>query len=129
MPSNTHLYLSALTACLTASLFGYSVGFIGGLLVLPSFLSHFGLDHLSPSLLASAQARTVTVWILGALFGVPVGMPVCSRWGRRWCLGLSGGFYVLGAVLQISSGVEWVFDVGRVLNGVGVGVGTLGGPM
>jgi hypothetical protein len=42
--SNKRLYLAALVACLTAALFGYSVGFIGGVLVLPSFLHHFHLD-------------------------------------------------------------------------------------
>lgn len=129
MASNRSLYLAAITACLTAALFGYSVGFIGGLLVLPSFLHHFGLDHLSPPELASAQARTVTVWLLGAFFGVPLGMPVCSRYGRKRCLVFSACLYVLGAALQLGSQVEWVFDLGRALNGLGVGSGTLVSPM
>jgi MFS family permease len=129
MPSRRHLYLAAITACLTAALFGYSVGFIGGLLVLPSFLHHFALDHLSPSGLASAQSRTVTVWLLGCVFGVPLGMPVCSRYGRKRCLIFSASLYVAGAAMQLGSGVEWVFDLGRALNGLGVGAGTLVSPM
>jgi MFS family permease len=129
MTSNYSLYLAAVTACLTAALFGYSVGFIGGVLVLPSFLRHFGLDGLSKPDLAAAQARTVTIWITGALFGVPLGMPICSRVGRRWCLRFSALLYVLGAALQLASQEEGLFDVARLLNGLGVGAGTLVSPM
>lgn len=133
MASNKHLYISALTACLTAALFGYSVGFIGGVLVLPSFLTHFHLNTLSPSLLAIAQSRIVSVWLFGALLGVPLGMPVCSRLGRKYCLLFSAVLYVLGAVLQLAdvggNGLVEVFEAGRFLNGLGVGVGTLVSPM
>src|SRR5271169_3373833 len=97
--SNAHLYIAASVACLTAALFGYSVGFIGGVLVLPSFLHHFRLDTLSKEALAIAQSRIVSVWLVGALFGVPLAMPVSSRWGRRTCLSFSALLYVLGSVL------------------------------
>ncbi|KAG4438327.1 hypothetical protein IFR05_006171, partial [Cadophora sp. M221] len=99
-PTKKNLYLSALTGTQTASLFGYSVGFIGGLIVLPSFLSHYNLSSLSPSSLAAAQARIVTFWLFGALLGVPLGMPVCSRLGRRTCLMFSAVLYVAGVVVQ-----------------------------
>ncbi len=123
-------YTSALIAGLTAALFGYSVGFIGGIIVLPSFLEHFSLSSLSPAARASTQAQIITSWLVGALFGVPLGMPFCSRFGQKGCLFLAGGLYVLGAGMQLldSGGIEG-FEVARVLNGLGVGVGTLGGPM
>lgn len=128
--SNRNLYFAASVACLTAALFGYSVGFIGGVLVLPSFLHHFRLDELLPHELAAATARTVTLWLLGALLGVPIGMPVYSRLGRRSCLQLSAVLYIVGAAMQLLDfGVIEVFDVGRFLNGLGVGAGTLVSPM
>jgi MFS family permease len=129
--SNTRLYLAASIACLTAALFGYSVGFIGGVLVLPSFLYHFHLDLLSPSALAAAESRIVSIWLLGALFGVPLGMPVCSQWGRKSCLIFSAALYVLGSALQLVDvgGSLVLFEVGRLLNGLGVGAGTLASPM
>ena len=131
MASQKRLYLSASIACLTAALFGYSVGFIGGVLVLPSFLHHFHLDTLSPPALAAAQSRIVSVWLLGALFGVPLGMPVCSRLGRKSCLVFSAGLYVLGSSLQMVNidGSLVIFEAGRLLNGLGVGAGTLCSPM
>jgi sugar porter (SP) family MFS transporter len=128
--SNRNLYFAAAVSCLTAALFGYSVGFIGGEIVLPSFLSHFHLTGLSPHDLASARSWSVTAWIVGALFGVPMGMPVCARLGRRLCLQFAAVLYVLGAVLQVfSSGDLQVFQVGRLINGMGVGVGTLVSPI
>ncbi|EON64118.1 hypothetical protein W97_03348 [Coniosporium apollinis CBS 100218] len=129
--SNRNLYLAATVACLTGALFGYSVGFIGGILVLPSFQHHFRLDKLPAPDLAAAQASTVTIWLVGALFGVPLGMPVCSSLGRRRCLSFCALLYVLGAVLQlvdVSSSLA-VFNAGRLLNGLGVGAGTLVSPM
>jgi MFS family permease len=130
MARYTTLYTSALIAGLTAALFGYSVGFIGGIIVLPSFLEHFSPSSLSPAARASTQAQIITSWLVGALFGVPLGMPFCSRFGRKGCLFLAGGLYVLGAGMQLLDfGGVGGFEVGRVLNGLGVGVGTLGGPV
>jgi MFS family permease len=128
--SKRNLYLAATVSCLTAALFGYSVGFIGGEIVLPSFLAHFHLDHLPPQELAAARSHTVTAWIVGALFGVPLSMPVCSRLGRRLCLQFAAVSYVAGAVLQLFSGGNLhVFQMGRLVNGLGVGAGTLGSPI
>ncbi len=128
--SNRNLYLAAAVACMTASLFGYSVGFIGGVLVLPSFLHHFGLDSLTADKLASAQATTVTSWLIGTVGGVMAGMPIYSKLGRKQCLFFCAALYMIGAVLQISGvgGIE-VFDTGRFINGVGVGAGTLVSPL
>ena len=128
--SNRNLYLSAAVSCMTGALFGYSVGFIGGVLVLPSFLHHFHLDELPAKLLASATAAIVSAWLIGAVLGVLLGMPVCSRLGRKNCLYLSAVLYMLGAGLQLVGGLGvGLFDVGRMLNGLGVGAGTLVSPM
>lgn len=128
--SNRNLYLAATVSCMTAGLFGYSVGFIGGEIVLPSFLSHFHLDHLPPNRLASARSWSVTAWIVGALFGVPMAMPVCARLGRRLCIQFAAVLYVVGAILQLlSAGNLLLFQLGRLINGTGVGAGTLVSPI
>jgi MFS family permease len=133
--SNSRLYFAASVACMTAALFGYSVGFIGGVLVLPSFLRHFNLFSLSPSESASTQARIVLVWLIGAFLGVPLGIPACSRLGRRMCLNLSAALYVVGAAMQLvdldlpAGRALALFEVGRFVNGLGVGAGTLVSPM
>ncbi|GAB7355669.1 hypothetical protein MBLNU459_g6376t3 [Dothideomycetes sp. NU459] len=133
--TSSHLYFAATVACMTASLFGYSVGFIGGVLVLPSFLRHFDLLNLSPSEFASTQARVVLIWLTGAFLGVPLGIPTCQRLGRRTCLNLSAMLYVIGAGMQlINADVSaakslTLFEVARFISGLGVGAGTLVSPM
>ncbi|KAK4993372.1 hypothetical protein LTR66_006029 [Elasticomyces elasticus] len=129
--STRNLYLAATVACMTGALFGYSVGYIGGVLVLPSFLHHFHLDKLPPAELAAAQAGPVSAWLVGALFGVPLGMPICSRLGRKSCLTFSALLYVVGATLQLVDVNKSLalFNFGRLLNGLGVGAGTLVSPM
>ena len=120
---------------MTSALFGYSSGFIGGVLVLPSFLRHFDLFGLSPRDTATVQARLVLGWLIGAFFGVPLGIPVCQRLGRRACLNMSALLYVIGAAMQLAnpnipaeSGLR-LFEAGRFVNGLGVGAGTLVSPM
>ena len=129
--SKTNLYIAASVAGMTGALFGYSVGFVGGVIVLPSFLRHFDLDTLPSSDLARSRSIIVSSWIIGAFFGVPAGIPICSRYGRKRCLMFSAALYVLGAVLQvINSGSSLgMFIAGRLLNGFGVGSGTLVSPM
>lgn len=131
--SKKNLYIAATVSCLTGALFGYSVGFIGGVLVLPSFLRHFHLDSIPRADAAAAQATTVSAWLIGALLGVPLGVPICSKLGRRNCLTFSALLYTTGAVLQVlnfsGSANLGIFDLGRLLNGLGVGAGTLVSPM
>jgi len=128
--SNRNLYIAASISLLTGALFGYSVGYIGGEIVLPAFLNHFDLIDVSPTELASARSWAVSTWIVGALIGVPLAMPVCSRFGRRLCLQFTAVLYVAGAIMQVvSSGNLVIFDVGRFINGLGVGAGTLVSPI
>ncbi|KIW76019.1 hypothetical protein Z517_10764 [Fonsecaea pedrosoi CBS 271.37] len=129
--SSVNLYIAAAVAASTGSLFGYSVGFVGGLLVLPSFLGHFHLDVLPAAELARAQSLVVSSWIVGAFFGVPTGIPICSRYGRKACFIFSAALYVLGTALQVinAGSALWLFEVGRFLNGYGVGAGTLVSPI
>ena len=117
---------------MSGSLFGYSVGFIGGVLVLPSFLSHFHLDSLPARRLANVQAFVVTSWLIGTTVGVLLGMPIYSRLGRKPCLLLSAILYIVGAGLQlvnVQKGAIQLFDVARFINGLGVGAGTLVSPL
>lgn len=129
--SSRNLFIAATIACMTGALFGYSVGFIGGVLVLPSFLHHFGLDQLPPQELASAQSKIVSSWLIGCVIGVPLSVPVCSKYGRRLCISFSASLYILGALLQLLdvNKLLGVFQLGRLLNGIGVGAGTLVSPL
>ncbi|RMZ91457.1 hypothetical protein DV736_g1285, partial [Chaetothyriales sp. CBS 134916] len=125
-----NLYLAAFIACLTGALFGYCIGFIGGILVLPSFLHHFHLDTLPPRDIATAQSQIVTSWLIGCVIGVPLSVPVCARFDRKHCITFAAALYVVGAVLQLLN-IDGIllFEFGRLLNGIGVGAGTLVSPV
>lgn len=129
--SKKALWFAAAVALQTGATFGYSVGFVGGVLVLPSFLRHFHLDSAPAHELARAQSAIVSSWIVGAFFGVPTGIPICSRYGRKTCLMFCATLYLLGAILQtINAGSSiGLFELGRFLNGFGVGAGTLVSPI
>lgn len=126
-----NIYLTAAIVCSTACMFGYGTGYIGGILVLPSFNRHFGLDHLSQHDRASAQSLIVSIWLLGAFIGVLCALPVCSRLGRRRCLLFCALTNVTGAAIQLvpSGRTVALFDFGRLLSGIGVGAGTLVAPI
>lgn len=112
-------------------MFGYGTGYIGGVLALPSFNHYFGLDQLSETSRSTVGSFIVSLWLLGALLGVVCAIPVCSRLGRQRGLTLCAVAYTLGAMLQavqINRSIL-LFNIGRLLNGVGVGVGTLVTPI
>ena len=125
---NRNLYLAAIVACLIGALFGYSV--LHWQHPCLAFLHLFRLNRLLESL-AFATSGTVSIWLVGALIGVPLGMSVCSQWGRRQYLSFCSTLYVLGAALQMVNinGSLRVFNAERLLNDLGVGAGTLVSPM
>ncbi|KAL2825104.1 general substrate transporter [Aspergillus pseudoustus] len=129
--SLSNLYLTTALACTTACMFGYGTGYIGGVLALPSFTHYFGLDTLPPNARAAAESFTISLWLLGALLGVLTAIPVCSRLGRARALTLCAGTYTLGAALQAvpPSHSLAFFNTGRLVNGIGVGAGTLATPI
>lgn len=126
-----NIYLTAAIASNTACMFGYGTGYIGGILVLPSFNRHFALDQVSEHDRAAVQSLIVSIWLLGAFIGVLCAFPVCSRLGRRKCLIFCAFIYVLGVALQLepNAGSIIAFDAGRLLSGIGVGAGTLVAPL
>ncbi|KAJ9661619.1 hypothetical protein H2198_001795 [Neophaeococcomyces mojaviensis] len=129
--SSRNLFVAATIACMTGALFGYSVGFIGGILVLPSFLHHFHLDLLPAQDVASAQSKIVSSWLAGCVIGVPLSVPVCSKYGRKLCIIFSASLYIVGALMQLLDvhNLLSVFQLGRLLNGIGTGAGTLVSPL
>ncbi|CAK7233759.1 hypothetical protein SBRCBS47491_008720 [Sporothrix bragantina] len=133
--STRNVYQSAGIASSTAWMFGYGTGYIGGILVLPSFSHHF---HLHPHDRAGVQSLIISIWLLGAFFGVLCAQPVCARLGRRRCLVVCAAIYTAGVVFQLLSVTEpessvtvnlIIFELGRLLSGAGVGVGTLVAPL
>lgn len=110
----------AVTLCCSIGflLFGYDLGFMGGLTTSPTFLAMF--NNPSPSLLGFLVASYEVGAMLGALFLFLMG----DRFGRK-PNNMSGAVIVsVGAILQSSSYSLGQFLVGRIVAGFGLGIMT-----
>lgn len=63
-----HAYLIAASAAMGSIFYGWDIGLIGGVLVLPSFQRYFGLDHMSASEKADLSGNIVSVLQGGCLY-------------------------------------------------------------
>lgn len=110
----------AVTFCCSIGflLFGYDLGFMGGLTTDPAFLEVF--DNPGSSLLAFLVASYDVGCLLGALFQFTLG----DRFGRKPS-NIAGAVVVsIGAILQTTTFGLPQFLVGRIVAGFGLGTMT-----
>ncbi|KAJ9202421.1 hypothetical protein DTO164E3_1010 [Paecilomyces variotii] len=110
----------AVTFCCSIGflLFGYDLGFMGGLTTSPEFLSVF--NNPSSSLLAFLVASYDVGCLIGALFQFTLG----DRFGRKQS-NIAGAVVVcVGAILQTTTFGLAQFLVGRIVAGFGLGTMT-----
>jgi sugar porter (SP) family MFS transporter len=99
-------------------LFGYDLGFMGGVTTSAIFQDTF--DHPNPSLLGFLVAS----YELGALFGALIIFILGDRFGRR-TINMSGvSIIAIGGAIQASSFGVPQFLVGRIVSGLGLGMTT-----
>ncbi|KKK15570.1 hypothetical protein P175DRAFT_0529720 [Aspergillus ochraceoroseus IBT 24754] len=124
---NWRVYLLAAVASFTSCMIGYDSAFIGTTLSLQSFKDEFHWSDMSKSRQDLVSANIVSLYQAGAFFGALVAYPAGHFWGRRWGLMLSAVVFFLGAGLMLGAngarGLGLIY-AGRVLAGVGVGVGS-----
>jgi sugar porter (SP) family MFS transporter len=112
--------LYAVTFCCSMGflLFGYDIGYMGGLTTSTVFLEVF--DNPNASLLAFL----VSAYDLGALFGALFTFVVGDKSGRK-ANNIAGAIIVsVGAILQTTTFGLAQFLVGRILAGFGLGIMT-----
>ncbi|KAK2764086.1 hypothetical protein FQN52_008776 [Onygenales sp. PD_12] len=99
-------------------LFGYDLGFMGGLTTSPEFLAVFN----NPS--ASLLGFLVASYEVGALFGAIFTFAVGDRFGRKPS-NIAGAIIVsIGAILQTATQGLAQFLIGRLIAGFGLGIMT-----
>ncbi|KAJ5218065.1 hexose carrier protein [Penicillium cinerascens] len=110
----------AVTLCCSFGflLFGYDLGFMGGLTTSPTFLGTFG--NPQASLLAFLVASYEVGAMIGALFQFLNG----DRFGRKTNNMAGAVIVAIGATLQASSFSLPQFLVGRIVAGFGLGMMT-----
>ncbi|KUJ09741.1 putative hexose carrier protein [Mollisia scopiformis] len=110
----------AVTFCCSVGflLFGYDLGFMGGLTTSQPFLSTFG--HVNASLLGFL----VSSYEVGALFGAVSQFIVGDRYGRKTENIAGASIVIVGAIIQSTSFGLPQFLVGRLVAGFGLGIMT-----
>lgn len=113
-------FLSVFTTSLGGFQFGYNTAAISGALL---FLAR------EFSLSAGYEGFAVSAILLGALVGSYLGGLIANRWGRRKAIGLSALFFLLGAALVATASFAHFFILGRLIQGLGVGMISVVAPM
>ncbi|KAL4732049.1 hypothetical protein ACLX1H_001056 [Fusarium chlamydosporum] len=117
------------SACFAGALFGVDAGIIGGVLAMPDFKREFGLDKRSDQAAADLAGNLVTTMQAGAIAGALLSSPFADRKGRKPALLLVAVTGVVGGLLQaFSYGHLSAFYIGRFIEGLGLGAGTMLAP-
>ncbi|KAK9366886.1 general substrate transporter [Lipomyces kononenkoae] len=129
---NLRVYCTSLVIAIAGAMIGFDNGFVGGTIVLPSFMAEFGLNKLSTPELNVVSANIVSTFQVGCIFGSLFVYPVGHIYGMRRGLMLSSGVFLIGCILCMLPGVARglaVLYVGRVFVGLGVGATSNLGPI
>eukprot|EP00123_Amoebidium_parasiticum_P010094 comp19886_c0_seq1/m.24069 comp19886_c0_seq1/g.24069 ORF comp19886_c0_seq1/g.24069 comp19886_c0_seq1/m.24069 type:complete len:502 (-) comp19886_c0_seq1:39-1544(-) len=121
------LVFSACTAAMGASFqYGYAVGVVNN--TVKAVQTAFGCkeDCGTPG---ENWSWAVSIWALGGLMGGCLGGIIADRVGRKRGLIFNNVFFIVGSILQVAARNWGTFMTGRVLVGVGSGIGTIIVPM
>lgn len=115
---------TAAAACISGLggfLFGFDLGVVGGLLIAPSFQSHFGIDPNDKIREADINGNVVAILQIGCLFGSLAGTLTADKAGRRWSIIFSAVVFSVGGILQVVAANLGMLYAGRLIAGLGVG--------
>ena len=107
------MWLVGLTAALGGFLFGFDTGVIGG--AMPSLEKHFQMD-------ARQLGFAVASVFIGSIMGGIIGGKLSDMFGRKRILILIGFCFLLSAFLTAFADSIFVFNIGRLIGGVGIGI-------
>lgn len=118
LPATAWLAIGA--AALGGMLYGYDIGIIAGALV-----------FMKPALtLTASQMSLIVAAVLGGgSLATLIGGPLADRFGRKATLTAAGVVFVIGVVVTVISGGYGGALLGRLIQGVGVGLVTIVVPL
>jgi SP family sugar:H+ symporter-like MFS transporter len=72
----------------------------------------------------------LSLFYAGTLVGCLASGWICDKIGRRYTISSSSFFYIIGVIIEITSGTQWVqFAMGRFTAGLGIGALSTSVPM
>ena len=109
-------------------LFGFDLGYIGGMFGMPNFKQYFGTYHKSTQKYYFTNAKTgiiVSIFNIGACFGGILLSGLPNKYGRKFALSSVCIIYVIGVLIQITCTKHkhaWIqLLIGRLVSGFGFG--------
>ncbi|QDS76503.1 hypothetical protein FKW77_005550 [Venturia effusa] len=107
-------------------IFGYGgVGQIGGFLNMSDYMNRFGNEMQIDGEIRLGRVRKGTIvglLMIGALIGALVTAPITDRFGRKWCIALWAGVFIVGQVIEIATQRAWYqLVIGRTIEGLAIG--------
>ncbi|CAN8099992.1 unnamed protein product [Discula destructiva] len=125
------LLLTAITS-IGGLMFGYDIGQISGILLVPDFIDRFaqlqpdGTRQWEPII----QSLIVSLMSIGALMGAFTGGYTAGKLGRRLSISIGVTIYTLGGVVQVTAmHAWWHYTLGRLVSGLGIGILSVVVPM
>ncbi|RDW70441.1 hypothetical protein BP5796_08838 [Coleophoma crateriformis] len=124
------VFMLACSACFGGMLFGWDIGSIGGIIVMPAFKKEYGIAGLNAKAAAALSANIVSTLQGGCFFGALAAYWVADRFGRKPALLTAALITTVGVVFQAaSSGHIAVLYIGRLIAGFGVGAASMLTPL
>ncbi|GAB7358525.1 hypothetical protein MBLNU230_g2588t1 [Neophaeotheca triangularis] len=117
IPPKWYQFFVGLFASLGSATYGYDLGVIAGVQDSNNFQSSF-----SPS--EPELGAVVALFTAGAFFGAGFAGPIADLLGRRLCLMVGSGIFILGGFLQcfaVVGNLSFMYS-GRAIGGLGVGI-------
>jgi sugar porter (SP) family MFS transporter len=126
--SQKKTFAVALFSALGGFLFGLDIGYIGPILEMNSFRNVMNDGNAISS---GDEALIVALFGIGAIISTfpPVNAFLMDKFGRKWNIIGGAILFAVGAIIQAVASVMWLFEVGRVVGGMAVGVMSVASPM
>jgi len=99
-------------------LFGYDIGIISGVLVMPSFLASFPAVARSPWV----AGFVVTAFLIGGMLGALASSWLAEARGRRATLRIGAALFICGGCAQAVAGALPALFVARGVSGLAIGL-------
>lgn len=113
---NRLVYFTSAFVSLFVSLFGYEQGVCSGILTFVTFIKYFN----EPT--SSEVGAIISILEIGAMISSMLVSKISDRFGRKRTILLGTVIFMIGGLLQTFATNLYVFSVGRVISGFGVGI-------
>lgn len=107
-------------------LLGYDAGVMSGIFDMKYFQEKYGFIQIDGKYEISPTDKSLTISMLfiGGFFGSSFAQPCDDFFGRRWGIITGCIIFIIGVICELISWTMFIFIIGRIIAGVGLGLTT-----